>query len=284
MQKFFERCYGVCEGGRKSGVVYYPFGLTFNSFQRENSISQDYKYNGKEEQNELSLGWLDYGARMYQPDLGRFLTQDRYSEKYYPINPYQYGANNPLIFIDHKGDSLIKVTVNDESGYIKGENTLHIDHTVFGDVQDILNSAVETGTYIHINSSFRTNKKQEELNGSKDAITPASPGNSPHNAGLAIDFNVYTDNEVSKGLESGNKNLKSDNAFIKKVKGKGWRYGGDFKSPDRVHIDKRGTDDNFKSIRDANQKQVDGDNQKTVNDSKIKRTETITIKKKQDEK
>ena len=85
-------------------------------------------------------------------------------------------------------------------------------------------------------------------------------------------------------MESGNKNLKSDNTFIKKVKEKDWRYGRDFKSPDRVHIDKRGTDENFTSIRDANQKQVDGDTQKTVDDSKIKRTETITIKKKKDEK
>ncbi|MGE0773099.1 MAG: M15 family metallopeptidase [Cyclobacteriaceae bacterium] len=161
---------------------------------------------------------------------------------------------------------------------------MYIDHTIFSDVQDILGDAVETGTYIHINSSFRTNKKQEELGGSKDAITPASAGNSPHNAGLAIDFNIYTDNDVSKGLESKNKNLKSDHAFIKKVKEKDWRYGGDFNDPDRVHIDKRGTDENFKSIRDANQTQVDGSTNKTVDDTKVKRTETITVKKKEDEK
>lgn len=50
---------------------HYPFGLTFNSFQRENSVSQNYKYNGKEEQTELSLGWVDYGARMYDPSISR---------------------------------------------------------------------------------------------------------------------------------------------------------------------------------------------------------------------
>ena len=44
---------------------YYPFGLAYNSYSRENSVPQDLKFNGKEEQTELGLGWLDYGARMY---------------------------------------------------------------------------------------------------------------------------------------------------------------------------------------------------------------------------
>jgi RHS repeat-associated protein len=85
---------------------YYPFGLAFNSYSRENSTPQDYKYNGKEEQTELSLGWLDYGARMYQPELGRFFTQDRFAEKYFDFTPYQYGANSPMNFVDINGDSL----------------------------------------------------------------------------------------------------------------------------------------------------------------------------------
>ena len=36
---------------------YYPVGLTFNSFQREKSVGQQYLYNGKEIQRELDLGW-----------------------------------------------------------------------------------------------------------------------------------------------------------------------------------------------------------------------------------
>jgi RHS repeat-associated protein len=94
----------------KSPVIqqddYYPFGLTFNSYSRENSAAQDFKYNGKEEQTELGLGWLDYGARMYQPELGRFFTQDRFAEKYFDFTPYQYGANSPMNFVDINGDSL----------------------------------------------------------------------------------------------------------------------------------------------------------------------------------
>ena len=95
----------------KSPVVqsdeYYPFGLTFNSYQRENSTPNQYLYNGKEEQNELGLGWLDYGMRMYHPEIGRFFTQDRFADKYHALSPYSYAANNPILYVDMNGDSII---------------------------------------------------------------------------------------------------------------------------------------------------------------------------------
>lgn len=61
---------------QQRGVVqledYYPFGLTFNSYQRENSVDQKNVYNGKEIQDGLNLGVLDYGSRFYMTDIGRF--------------------------------------------------------------------------------------------------------------------------------------------------------------------------------------------------------------------
>ncbi len=92
---------------------YYPFGLTMNQFENENSPSypkNKYLYNGKEiqddELNGKFFGMLDYGARMYDPQIGRFHTIDRFSEKFSSMTPYQYGANNPVLFIDVNGDSI----------------------------------------------------------------------------------------------------------------------------------------------------------------------------------
>lgn len=65
-----------------------------------------YKYNGKELQDELGLNVYAYGWRDYDPAIGRFLKMDRFSEKYYDVNPYQYCVNNPIRFIDIKGDSI----------------------------------------------------------------------------------------------------------------------------------------------------------------------------------
>jgi RHS repeat-associated protein len=77
-----------------------------SSYQRENSLEQSYLYNGKELQTDLDLDWYDYGARMYDAAVGRFFTQDRFSEKYLDFSPYQYAANNPIIYIDVNGDSV----------------------------------------------------------------------------------------------------------------------------------------------------------------------------------
>lgn len=80
---------------------YYPFGLTFNSYQRTVSTAQNFKYNGKELIEETN--WYDYGARMYTPDLGRWFSVDPLAEATYDLTPYHYVYNNPLIFIDPDG-------------------------------------------------------------------------------------------------------------------------------------------------------------------------------------
>ena len=82
---------------------YYPFGGVFSS----TGDAQPYKYNGKELDRKGGLDWYDYGARMYDAALGRFMKTDRFSEKYVSLSPYQYGANNPVNNIDVNGDSLL---------------------------------------------------------------------------------------------------------------------------------------------------------------------------------
>lgn len=94
----------------KSPVVqqddYYPFGLAFNEYQRENSMINNYQYNGKEKQDELGINWLDYGARMYMPEIGRWGVVDPLASKYFRVSPYAYVANNPMAFVDPNGKEL----------------------------------------------------------------------------------------------------------------------------------------------------------------------------------
>jgi RHS repeat-associated protein len=87
---------------------YYPFGMQLETLGYTSGIDlpNQHLYNGKELQPEYNLQWYDYGARMYDPQLGRFHTQDRFSEKYYSFSNYSYGANNPVLMIDVNGDSL----------------------------------------------------------------------------------------------------------------------------------------------------------------------------------
>ncbi|HEX8577837.1 MAG TPA: RHS repeat-associated core domain-containing protein, partial [Flavobacterium sp.] len=58
----------------KSCINYYPFGLKHNgyNFVVNGYNLNKYKYNGKELQDELGLNLYDYGARNYDPALGRW--------------------------------------------------------------------------------------------------------------------------------------------------------------------------------------------------------------------
>ena len=268
-----------------SETNYYPFGLAhkgYNEHVSSTNKGEDYKYANKEFEKEMDLNTVAYGRRDYDPAIARFNKVDRFAEKYYSHSPYHFAANNPLMFKEIHGDSIIKVNIDDKTGNILGKSSIYIDHTFFDDTKELLTYAADENIPIHINSSFRTNKKQGSF-GKKgsNTITPAKKGNSPHNSGQALDFNLYAEDKKSKGLISKNSTVTKNHKLIKKAKALGLRWGGDFSSPDRVHIDDKGS--SFKTIRDANQKQMEGNKNMTIKESLIKRTETITIRKKEDE-
>lgn len=115
---------------------YYPFGGLMGESENLAS-SQRYKYNGKELDRTHGLDWYDYGARMYDPTLARWMVPDLLAEKYYSVSPYAYCHDNPINatdpdgrddFFDENG-KFIKKTKTGDNIMVKSGNNKYVNFT-----------------------------------------------------------------------------------------------------------------------------------------------------------
>ncbi len=82
-------------------TYYYPYGMPMAE-----STSPDanrYKYTAKELFTDSRLNLADHGARMYDPAIGRWISQDPMQELRKDFTSYNFCLQNPISFIDNDG-------------------------------------------------------------------------------------------------------------------------------------------------------------------------------------
>ena len=112
---------------------YYPFGLRMSGRSYVGTANR-YLFNGKELQEET--GWYDFGARMYDPGLGRWMTPDPLSDEFPSHSVYNYALNNPIRFIDPDGQAPMDPNcpgcpTNDEFANALATDVLSVKHSLY---------------------------------------------------------------------------------------------------------------------------------------------------------
>jgi len=169
---------------------YYPFGMEMNGPWSNDAAALDnlYKYNGKELNADFGLGWYDYGARWYDAAVGRWWSVDPLADKYNKWSPYNYGFNNPVLFVDPDGRGAVVSKMKDDKGvtYLQVSATVYIyGNAASPDVAAALTKSVNAAW----NATTTTKDGKETTTGSKDANNVAVV--------FDIQFKYASDDEVS---------------------------------------------------------------------------------------
>jgi RHS repeat-associated protein len=173
---------------------YYPFGLEMANWYTNDPNATKFRYNGKELQDEevagSSLGWYDYGARFYDPGLGRFNTQDPHAENYISWTPYNYVANNPILLIDPDGRDWYDINGNitwfDQTG------DLNIDDQTYQSL----------GANVLVSYHMRDENGNEDINSAWHALYLETDTDGPTAIieGNTVPADIETMNTLAEGL------------------------------------------------------------------------------------
>ena len=109
-----------------SSVTYNPAKLRSSAMRSagEDFISQridwQTRYTFSAKEKDKNTGYHYFGARYYDSEVSVWLSVDRFFDKYPALTPYHYGANNPILYIDPTGDTIVvnkygDITRNDET-------------------------------------------------------------------------------------------------------------------------------------------------------------------------
>ncbi|MFZ1634304.1 MAG: RHS repeat-associated core domain-containing protein [Chitinophagales bacterium] len=188
---------------------YDPFGMI--TVGRNWDVGSGYRYgfNGKEQDDEVSGNGnqYDYGFRIYNPSIGRFLSVDPLTNRYSYLTPYQFASNTPIIAIDLDGLEAVIVNIRPVPGYpeLTQVNVIKISSSVQQPTLQITYNYYDaTGALISTRPAtvFVPGSVEEQLATSTDAngvsgldrltaITPNSAA--PYTPGWAASFNASQD-------------------------------------------------------------------------------------------
>jgi RHS repeat-associated protein len=187
---------------------YYPFGMLQPGRQYSAASGYRYGFNGKEKDNEVKGegNQQDYGMRIYDPRLGRFLSVDPLMKEYPMLTSYQFASNTPIQAIDLDGTEGIRYDEIDEKGVL-------IRHVVEVKVYMVITNNMKsalTSNFSKDDLKIVQNNLNQDFNGSDGTGSENSKGEK-----VFFKFNIEI-KEFNKGIKV-NEDMLVQDAFNEKI-------------------------------------------------------------------
>ncbi|WP_316835065.1 DUF6443 domain-containing protein [Pedobacter nutrimenti] len=171
---------------------YYPFGLTVQTALEPNHVNQPYKFNGKELEKSFGMETYDFGARIQDPQIGRWFGVDPLADAVRHESQYAYASNNPVKNIDK--DGMLTLAYNRQDALDAGvtNEALRTFETVVRNVGNLLNGNPQLMEAMKNTTGWSEDQIKQQLTfGEGATINLTRTGQSQSDAtGMTMDINM----------------------------------------------------------------------------------------------